>query len=355
MKKVISSLFFSSAVLMTPPALLAAPNVYIPLGTANEVLIVDAATDKAVGRIGEVINPHGLAITPNGKVLVAGSNQETEAGQRGVPPKPADMSEEAHRRHHNLPAAGEVKPGVGMSHVAVIDAQDRRVIRRVDVQGAAHHNLVTPDGRYAVSTHTTTGGISVIDLMSYKVVKTVATGPLPNYMAVTRDGKRIYVSNTGNNTISEIDTEHWIVTRNIPVGRAPGHIVLSVDETALYSNNVAAGTVSVVSLKQGKVTRTYTVGKSPHGIDLADDGKTLYVASKQDNKLVAINLADGKQRYIALSPAPYHVTAIRGMGKLYISSRKAPKIWVVDQSTLKILGEIPLRGTGHQMAVARNQ
>ncbi len=330
----------------------AAPTVYIPLGTANEIMIVDAATGQANGSISGLDNPHGLAVTPDGKYLVAGSNQESTPGQAEVPPKPEGMSEAEHKSHHSAPPAGAA-PQAGLSHVDIVSIDDNKVIRRIDVRGAIHHNLVTPDGRYAISTHTTAGGVSVIDLKTMKLAKTIATGLVPNYAVATRDSKKIYVSNAGNNTISEIDTGNWIVTRNILAGKGPEHLVLSPDEKRLYVNNVAGADVSVIDLDAGKITKTYQVGEEPHGIDMSSDGKTLFVASKRENKLLAIGLGDGSVRSTALNPAPYHVTTIAGTGKLYVSSRKLPKIWVLDQATLKITGEIQIKGVGHQMVVVK--
>ncbi|HEC13325.1 MAG TPA: YncE family protein [Acidiferrobacteraceae bacterium] len=314
------------------------------------MLIINAATEKKIGKIGGLVNPHGLAGTPDGKLLVTGSNQERAPGQGKTPPKPKGMSEAEHLSHHKAPTAGAAQR-VGLSHVDIIDTLSKKVLRRVEVKGAVHHNLVTADGRYAISTHTSAGGISVIDLKTYKIIKTVATGPAPNYAVSSGDGKWIYVSNAGNGTISEIDATVWIVTRNFIVGKAPEHLVMSPDGSKLYVNNVGEGTVAVIAVEKGKVIKTYSVGKRPHGVSLSDDGKTLFATSKAENTLVAIDLVTGKQRSIPLSPAPYHVTAIRGTGKLYVSSRKLPKIWVVDQKTLAITGEIKTKGFGHQMVV----
>ncbi len=351
MRGSVSILLCGLGVLGMAGGALAAPTVYVPLGDANEILIVDAANDKVMGSIGDVINPHGVAATPDGRFLVAGSNQEAQPGQKMIPPKPAGMSVEAHKRHHSMPASGAAQSAPGTSQIYIIDAQNKQIVRRVDVKGAVHHSLITPDGRYAVSTHTTAGGISVIDLTTGKLSRIVQTGPVPNYLAVTKDGKRIYVSNAGNNTISEIDTDSWIVVRNIPAGEGPEHLVLSPDERTLYVNDVVSGTVSVIGLEAGKVVKTYAVGAEPHGIDLSDDGKTLFVASQKDGVLTAIDLRSGQARQLSLAPAPYHVTAIRDSGKLYVSSRELPKIWVIDQDTLKNLGQIAIRGVGHQMAV----
>jgi len=212
-------------------------------------------------------------------------------------------------------------------------------------------DLDTPDGRYAISTHPSRGSISVVDIAQRKLLHTIATGPVPNYAVVTHDGRRVYVSNAGNDTVSEIDTSHWIVKRNFVVGKAPEHLLLSADEHRLYVNNVASGTVAVLDLDKGDVARTYSVGRAPHGLDLSDHGTTLFVSAQKDDKLVAIDLGSGAIKALPLAPAPYHVLAVRGQEKLYISSRKQPKIWVVDTKQFKVKGEIKIQGEGHQMAL----
>ena len=53
------------------------PTVYIPLGSGNRVIAVDAATDTITASFTGVDNPHGLVATPDGEYLVAGSLTET--------------------------------------------------------------------------------------------------------------------------------------------------------------------------------------------------------------------------------------------------------------------------------------
>jgi len=55
----------------------AAPTVYIPLGAANEVIAVDAASHRIIAEYTGVVNSHGLVATPG--YLVAGSLQKTPA------------------------------------------------------------------------------------------------------------------------------------------------------------------------------------------------------------------------------------------------------------------------------------
>lgn len=301
--------------------------VYIPLGSGNKVIAVDAATDTITANYPGVVNPHGLVATPDGEYLVAGSLSETPiaAGQAADSPN---------------------------SKLFLIHPAHGHVMSEIPVSGWTHHQAITPDGRYVISTHTTRGGISVVDMQSNQVIKTVKTGLAPNYTVISSDGKRAYVANTGNGTISEIDLTTWAVTRTLEAGPAPEHMVMSADQKTLFVTNPNAGRISAVSIGSGKVENTWEIGKSLHGLDIGDDGKTLFVSSKADGKLAALDTVTGAVRTISLSPMPYHLNTITGTGKIYVSSRSKPLIWVVDQKSLKVINEIQLpAGEGHQMAV----
>jgi YVTN family beta-propeller protein len=323
--------------------------VYVPLGSANEILVIDAERDEVVGRIGDVTNAHGLAVTADGNYLVAGSMSLAPKDQK----IPEGMSEDEHSAHHSSAKDQDTTAKYGASFVSLFSAQTMRMVQRFEVDGITHHSAVTPDGRYAVSTHTSAGNISIIDLIDRKLVKTIATGPVPNYALISGDGSYVYVSNSGNNTISEIETGQWTVKRTFNVGTAPEHMVFSSDEQSIYVVNVGDNAVATVSRADGKVTNIYPVGEGPHGIDLSDDRGTLFVSSKSGNQLSAINTATGETNSIALEPKPYHIASITGTGKLYVSSRAEPWIWVLDQESLAVLRKIPITGAAHQMVVVQ--
>jgi YVTN family beta-propeller protein len=327
---------------------LAEPLVYVPLGGEGKIVVVDAAKDEIVDEISGITAVHGLARTPDGQHLIAGSFEEREAGS-AVPEKPSDVTEDEHAAHHGAAPVGTKTDGVIVSTVSVVRTADGSVVRRVDVPGAVHHVAVSPDGRFAVVTHPNEGKISAIDLGSYEVVASVATGPLPNYAVFSPDGDQLYVSNAGNNMVSAVDTMSWSVRWSAVVGSSPEHVVLSGDGKTLYVNNVDDGTVSVIATGVRTVLKTLPVGSTLHGIDLSEDGKTLFVAALGEDKIVAIDLVTDTYRSAPLAPAPYHLAAIHGTDKLYVSSADEPKIWVVDRKSLDVLGEIPIGGKGHQM------
>jgi len=306
---------------------IASPTVYIPLGSGNQVIAVDGANGQITARYPGVENPHGLVATPDGEYLVAGSLSEK--------PVPAGAP-------HDTPT----------SQLFLVHPAHGHVMLTIPVTGWTHHQAITPDGRYVLSTHPTRGYISVVDLQQKKVARTVATGPAPNFTLIPRDGKYAYVTNTGDGTLSEIDLSTWTVRRTLIAGPGPEHAVFSKDEKSIYVANPEAAQVSVVDIASGKVTRTFPAGKNAHGIDLSDDGKTLFVSARGENKLLGIDVKTGKTRALTLSPAPYHLNTIHGAGVVYVSSSKESIIWIVDQQALTLKGTIALpAGQGHQMAV----
>ena len=193
----------------------ASPTVYIPLGSGNQVIAVDAAKDSITASYSDVENPHGLVATPDGEYLIAGSLKETPIAKG----KPKDTPN---------------------SKLFFIHPAHGHVMSTIDVSGWTHHQAITPNGRYVLSTHGMRGNVSVVDLESNTVIKTIPTGRVPNYTLVTNDGNRAYVSNTGANNLSEIDVKSWKVIRTLESGPAPEHMAFCARASSrfIHSNTV---------------------------------------------------------------------------------------------------------------------
>ncbi len=332
------------------PQALAAPYVYVPLGSEAKIVVVDAETDRIIETITGIEAVHGLAKSPNGDFLYAGSFEERDSTESPTK-KPAAISEDEHAAHHSGSSALELGSGQVVSTLSVIKTKTGTIIRRIDVPGAVHHVSVSPDGRLAAVTHPSEGSISVLNLKSYEVVSSVLTGPLPNYALFSPDSKRIYVSNAGNGTVSEVDTARLIVRQNFVVGDGPEHLAMSRDGRNIYVANTDGGTVSEITVDSGSVTRTFDIGGALHGIDISESIGTLFVSALDKDTLIGIDLKSGEKRLAPLGPAPYHAAVIGGTRKLYISSADLPVIWVVDKDSLSIRGRIAIGGKAHQMVV----
>ena len=322
--------------------------VFVPMGGNNEIVVIDVRTNKVVERIPGVPAAHGLAKTPDGSFLIAGSFTEIEPGG-DIPARPAGVSAEDHAAHHSKPADRTAAKGAVISRVTFIKVEDRSVVRRVDVPGGVHHVAVSPKGNFAAVTHPNQDAVSVIDVGTFKVVATVKTGAVPNYAAFSSDGEKLYVSDTGDNSISVVRTADWRVSARVQVGESPEHLVVRDDLGKMFVNNVGDGSVSIVDLAHLAVSKVLKSGDDPHGIDVSEDGRTLFVSAKGEDKLVAIDLKTGDRRNVALAPQPYHLAVVKGRGLIYVSSVELPKLWVVDAKTLKVSGTIDVGGKGHQL------
>jgi YVTN family beta-propeller protein len=340
----------SGILLVGARSLRAEPFVYVPLGSESKIAVIDAAKDQIIGIIDGLQAVHGLAGTPDGRFLIAGSYSERSVDIK--PAKPKGISEDEHAAHHKASSVQTENSDIAsVSTVSVIQISEGEVIRTIDVPGAVHHVSVSPDGRYTAVTRPNESEISVIDLTNFEIVGNISTGEFPNYSVFSPDSERLFVSNAGDSTISTINSKNWTVEKVIPVGMSPEHIVLSKDGKTLFVNNVDDGTVSVVDTKSMQETNTMKLGSVLHGIDLSEDGTALFVAALGDDKIAKVDLASGSLQTAELSPAPYHLATITETGKIYVSSSDETKIWVVDQKSLELLGQITIDGKGHQMVV----
>jgi len=306
-------------------AAMAEPVIYVAAGSANKVLVIDPKTNTIVKEFNGISNPHALVATADGEYVIAGS-----------------LTEKKRKKGDDRPPE---------STIYIIHPVHGHVMSTMSAPGMIHHQAITPNSRYVISTHPTQGGISYADLEGEGGVKTIKTGSGPNYTVITRDGKNAYVSNSGDNSISEIDLKTWSVTRTLEGGPDPEHLALSQDESKLFAINARAGKLSVIDVKTGDVTDSWEIGKGAHGLDLSEDGQTVFATSKKREVLIAIDLASGSRREMSLSPAPYHLEAVAGTGKVYVSSSKESKIWVIDPKSWKVEAEIAIPGNGHQMAL----
>lgn len=332
------------ALLSTVPVQ-AAPLMYVPTGVSNEIVVVDLDGHRVVHRITELENAHGLAATPDGEMLVAGSMQSAAAGA-ATSAKPAAVTAEDHAAHH---AAGQT---AAASYVSILQRGNNRVVRRIAVPGLTHHTTVSPDGKVAIAVHSDLGGVSVIDLTRLELVKTVKTGAAANYAVFSPDGGRLYVSNAGAGTVSEIDTLKWEIVRQLQVGKMPEHLILDAGGKRLYVLNVLDGTVSQIDLPEGHTARSFKVGKAPHAGALSREEKWLFVSNNADGTVSRIDMASGEGHTVPVGAAPYHVDYVGANDTLYVSSKELPKIWALDPATLAVRGEIDLgKGIGHQTVV----
>jgi YVTN family beta-propeller protein len=160
--------------------------LYYPHKEDNRVVVIDTKTDKVVKLIPVTGGPRGVAFSPNGEVWFHSDSDGS---------------------------------------VTVVDSKTDEVVKKIPTEGKGIGRIaVSPDGRYAASTHDQTLDVSVVDTQTKTVVKNirVATGTGPStaslkimYPLFSPDSSKLYVMNPSDGDVSVIDVKDWkIIARH---------------------------------------------------------------------------------------------------------------------------------------------
>jgi YVTN family beta-propeller protein len=95
------------------------------------------------------------------------------------------------------------------------------------------------------------------------VIPTGGTGA--GRIAVSPDGKFAASTHSGSGDVALIDTATRSVVAAIPLGKGPGFPLFSPDSAKLYVMNAGEGDVAVIDVAAKKVSARHKVGVNPFG------------------------------------------------------------------------------------------
>ena len=240
--------------------------------------------------------------------------------------------------------------------LGIVDAEGRRLVKRVKIGGNPYNLAFTPDGRYLFvldwSSETSKDEVIIYDLKAERVDGQIEVSTWPAHGIFTRDGKTFYVSGETAGDLSIIDTaSRKIVARLWTGGDAMG-VALTADEKILYAG---AGEEKKV-IKVDTATRQ-AVGSIPvpgilHETTLTLDGQFLYVTLRKANKIVVVRTADDK--IVATIPQPSYpdLVVMEPTGRYaFVTNRYADVVTVIDVTTHRQIKSIPVGKAPHGMAL----
>lgn len=174
----------------------AAKRLYLSHGT--EVVVIDTATNKIVGRIPDVAGVHGIAIAPNGKGFIT-AGQENKVAIFDLQTMKVSMKVDTGANPDAIVYEPKHKEIYSLNHtgksVTVIDSDSGKVTATIALSGVAESGAADPGlGRVYVNIEDT-GAVDVIDIDTKKVIANwkVAPAEEPTGMAIDTTRHRVFV------------------------------------------------------------------------------------------------------------------------------------------------------------------
>ncbi|HUR32235.1 MAG TPA: cytochrome D1 domain-containing protein [Vicinamibacterales bacterium] len=280
-------------------------------GDATDV--IDPATNTVVGRIRDIIIPHGVTAAPDGRWLYITNEHLATVDVVNPITYRVDHRIKLSGRPNNIsvtPDGRKVYAGIAQQPgaVDVIDTTTLTNVKTVPVTGSVHNVYVTPDGKFAVSGSVATGVISVIDTKTDEVAWTLkeTSGVRPMTFEANPDGstRRIFVQLSDYHGVAVVDWatrkevarwEHAVVpgaeTHSDGLQGAPAHGLGIPDGKHLWSTSKVNGYAYVYNLADLKEAGRVFVGQHPEWLTFTPDGKTAYIAAAGDNSVTVVDVA----------------------------------------------------------------
>lgn len=179
--------------------------------------------------------PRDLAVTPDGKTLLAALNLADAA--------------------------------------AIVDLKTKS-IKYVDTGDYPYGAAITPDGKTGLISNETPGTVSVIDLASATKVKDITVGPHlshPEGMAIDHAGRYAFVALANQDTVAVIDLKKLEVAKTLSVGRPQGlgtwpvAVSVTADGRRLLVSDAGEDAIAVFSLRDFSLIGRIPVASYPVG------------------------------------------------------------------------------------------
>lgn len=276
--------------------------------------------------------------------LLGCSRPTQEVGQT---PKP----ESAYRIYISNEASGEL---------SVIDSASHEVIATVKLGKRPRGIHASPDGKtiYVALSGSpfappgvdesklpppdhSADGIGVFDVESNKLLRVIPGGSDPEEFDLSKDGKLMYISNEDVAAASIVDIAAAKVIHQLPVGEEPEGVTTSPDGKFVYVTSENDGAVFVIDTTEAKVIKNFKVGLRHRDVVFLPNGSKAYVTRENDGKVSVIDsvrhVPTGEIKLGGEEIKPMAVTLAPDATKVYVSTGRGRKIFVIDTVTDRVL------------------
>jgi YVTN family beta-propeller protein len=308
--------------------------IYATNSGGDSVVIIDPATNKAVGNLEGVEAPHGVTGSPDGSQIYVSNEAESTLDVFDAKTYKRIKQVKLSGHPNNIAVAKDGRIVVAIARdpgaMEIIDGKTLTSTKRILTNGRLHNVYVTPDSKFAVMGSTRTNIFTVVDLAKEEIAweLNLGKGVRPMTIEANPDGstKRVFVQ------VSELDG------------------VRVID----FAAKKEVGIIENPKLTNRPDFIEHRLDSPSHGLAVSPDQKTLWITSIPQNAAFAYNLADLKLKGQVDLPT-INVAGRKPIGsvanwaaftpdgkQLYISNAANNSVTAIDAVGMKVNAVIPV-------------
>jgi len=305
--------------------------IYVTNERSGDLSVIDSATHEVVATVPLGKRPRGIHASPDGKLIYVALSGSPIAGP-GV-----DESK--------LPPPDKSADGIG-----VYDIAQGKLVKMLKAGSDPEEFDITRDGKYLYVSNEDVAGVSILDLSTEKIVATLKTGEEPEGVEMSPDGKLVYATSEDAGEIYKIDTATQKVVNKLKVGRRPRTIAWMPDGKHVWVNAENDGTVVYVDVEKNAVVETIPLGEAgvvkPMFVLLSKDASKLYVSTGRGKKVFILDAATRKvETSFEVGQRPWGIVLSPDGKTLYSANGPSNDLSVIDLGTKTVTKKIALTGS----------
>ena len=274
----------------------------------HTVSFIDIGTGKEVARRETGRAPHEMAVSPDGRTVVAVSYREQGyAGDTlhlfdvGSAAKRSTITLPGHKGLHGLKWIGNGSKVIVTSevtkNVAVVDAEAGTLLASIPTdQEGSHMVAVSSDGSRAYVANIGSGTFTAVDLLKSAKIRDVVVGAGAEAIALSPDGKQLWVGANGAKMVVVFDAKSFANLGKIATKGVPIRIEFSPNGNAVVVSEPDKNRVLVIDPATRKVTKAIDLTGAgyagPVTMLFSPDGKRLWVAATGSAAVAEIDTAN---------------------------------------------------------------
>lgn len=228
-------------------------------------------------------------------------------------------------------------------------AEVQRVVRGII---DPYHLRFSPDMKWFV---TAANRLNHIDFYRWDgadvtLVKRVPTGKTPSHLWIDSKSTTVYSTMQDSDELVAIDLSTQTIKWRTPTGLTPADLFGTADDKFLLVGLTGSDLVEVydVSGKQPQRSRSIKTGAGAHAFRALGDGRHVLVSNRVGNTISKIDLQSFAVVDVYPAPGGPDCIEVSRDGKLiYVTSRWARKLTVIDMASRKVVRQVNVGKSPH--------